>query len=373
MNSENCPTRSRSEGRTAVALGTIWLAFLVFPAVALARADVTTVHRTLAFLAAGAFVVAYVGLLASPLRVAPARAGYGGTGLLAILAIALTTLDRNDWASLFIFTAAAGALVLPQRSAVIHVLASAVLAGVLMVTGHAGASAVLSYTVSTAGIGFLLITVGQLRTRNHDLQRARNELAELAVARERERFARDLHDLLGHSLSVIALKAQIARRLVVTAPGEAERHLADLEDVARGSLTEVRDAVSGYRQPTLEDALAAARVALAAARIEAHFDVRSAALVPQSEGVVAWAVREGTTNVIRHSDSRNCWIRVDSGESDTAVEILDDGQRPVAATNGGSGLRGLRERAAALAGVVESGARAEGGFRLCVTLPRGGR
>jgi two-component system, NarL family, sensor histidine kinase DesK len=372
MNGEDCAARSRSERRTAVALGTIWLVFLVFPAVALARADVSTVHRTLALLAAGAFVVAYVGLLASPLRAAPTRASHAVSGLLAILAIGLTALDRSDWASLFIYTAAAGALVLPPRAAVMHVLVAAALAGTLTVAGHGGTGAVLSYTVSAAGIGFLLITVSQLRTRNLDLQRARNELAELAVARERERFARDLHDLLGHSLSVIALKAQLARRLIVTAPGEAERHLADLEDVARGSLTEVRDAVGGYRQPTLDDALSAARVALSAARIDAHFDVRSSVLAPQSEGVVAWAVREGTTNVIRHSDSRNCWIRVESGESQTAVEILDDGHPTVSVAAGGSGLRGLRERAAALAGAVESGARTEGGFRLLVTLPRGG-
>jgi len=355
-------------------LGSIWLPFLAFPALDLADAHISAAHRVLACAGAGLFVVAYCAVLARPEHVARRPLALAVSVLLISLATAMTTLDSDAWASLFVYAAAAGALVLPERAATAYVLATAALAAAVTAVQGADSSVVLSVAVGSAGIGLLVIAVGQLRGRNIELARARTELAELAVATERERFARDLHDLLGHSLSVISLKAQLARRLLAGAPEEAETHVADIETVAREALSEVRDAVSGYRQPTLEAALSAARLALEAASIDAHIETTSADLAPATEGVLAWAVREGTTNVIRHSGSRNCWIRVGYGESFAALEILDDGRaggHGVAA--GGSGLRGLRERASAVAGAVESGARPEGGYRLAVVLPRSAR
>jgi two-component system sensor histidine kinase DesK len=372
-NCESAPAWKGGGARSALALGSIWLAFVVFPALSLARADVATAHLVLACIGVAGFVTVYIALLVTPLR----RSGGIRTQTMSIvliaLATALTTLDRGDWASLFIYASATGALQLRPRAALADVLACTVLAAVLTAASGGGSSEVLSYTVSSAGIGFLLIMVRALRARNEELELARNDLAELAVTRERERFARDLHDLLGHSLSVISLKAQLARRLVASSPDEAATHLADIEDVTRDALREVRDAVNAYREPTLEDALASAAGALAAANIDVHFDVAQPSLTPQTEGVLAWAVREGTTNVIRHSHSRNCWIRVGGGDRVAAVEILDDGTAAPEHSSGGSGLRGLRDRAAALAGAVESGVRTEGGFRLAVTLPRATR
>ncbi len=367
------PSRRR-EIFSTLTLGSIWLPFLIFPTVALADAHVSSTHMALAFAGAAAFVVTYCWVLAVPSRVARRPAGMAAAALLIGLAIALTTLDRDNWASLFVYAAAAGALVLEDRAAVGYVLATAVLAGGLTAADRDSSSVVLSCAIGCAGIGFLVLAVGQLRTRNLELLRARTELAELAVANERERFARDLHDLLGHSLSVISLKAQLSRRLLTAAPAEADAHLADLEQVTREALSEVREAVSGYRQPTLDGALAAARLALEAARIDAHFDVERVALAPTAEGVIAWAVREGTTNVIRHSSSQNCWIRLGGDDTETVLEILDDGPGGNgAASAGGSGLLGLGERAIALAGAVESGARTEGGYRLAVVLPRSAR
>ena len=120
-----------------------------------------------------------------------------------------------------------------------------------------------------------------LRNRNQELQEARAELALSAVARERERFARDLHDLLGHSLSVIALKAELAGRLLPERPEQAAREVGEVEDVARAALVEVRQAVSGYRRPTLEGELTGARMALSAAGIEAV----STATAPRSRSI----------------------------------------------------------------------------------------
>jgi two-component system sensor histidine kinase DesK len=142
-------------------------------------------------------------------------------------------------------------------------------------------------------------------------------------------------------------------------------------------LVEVREAVSGYRQPTLAAELAGARVALAAAGIAADVDAPSVALDAAVEGVLAWAVREGATNVIRHSGASRCTVRVAVGLAEASVEVEDDGrgvggaERPSAAApgGGGHGVAGLRERAAVLGGSVEAGGRPEGGFRLRVSVP----
>jgi two-component system sensor histidine kinase DesK len=198
-------------------------------------------------------------------------------------------------------------------------------------------------------------------------------MARLAVAEERLRFARDLHDLVGHSLSVIALKAELAERLLQRDPARAAEHVTDVKDVARTALGEVREAVSGYRQPTLVDELAGARMALRAAGIDAELQGSEVELPPDVEALLAWTVREGTTNIIRHSGARSCRIAVRPGLAMASAEVVDDGAGAVFGDDGekpsGNGLAGLRERAAQLAGRVEAGAAPEGGFRLRVTVP----
>ena len=251
------------------------------------------------------------------------------------------------------------------------------------------------------------------------------------MARERERFARDLHDLLGHSLSVITLKAELAGRMLNDRPYDAAREISELEQVARTALGEVRDAVSGYRQPTLDRELAGARMALSAAGIEADVHEAHVPLDPPVEAVLAWAVREGATNVIRHSRARHCTLQVTASLSDAGVEVIDDGvgtgagggttngvghsdrrrhgavlrasgrrlARRAGAVNhlsargvsrgyglvaggasgrhglvaggasGGHGLAGLAERARLVNGTLEAGALASGGYRLAVTVP----
>ena len=182
--------------------------------------------------------------------------------------------------------------------------------------------------MTALGIGLLMVLMRDLRVRNEELTEARAELARAAVAQERERFARDLHDLLGHSLSVIALKAELAGRLLPGAPNSAAAEMGEVEQVARQALSEVRDAVSGYRQPTLEGELAGARMALSAAGIEAEMTSREATLAPDVEAVLAWAVREGATNVIRHSRRRALHgSRSRAGLTEAGVEVIDDGVR----------------------------------------------
>jgi two-component system sensor histidine kinase DesK len=196
---------------------------------------------------------------------------------------------------------------------------------------------------------------------------------------ERLRIARDLHDLLGHNLSLIALKSELASKLLKVAPERAASEISDVESVARSTLEEVREAVSNYRQPTLTNELHAASEILAAAGIAYHYqgaDIAPEALPTPLEALLSWTVREGVTNVIRHSHARQCTIRVARDQQSAAVEVLDDGsgrtpQPEMAATagKGGNGLRGLQERVAALGGKCETGPRATGGFRLAVSVP----
>ena len=201
-----------------------------------------------------------------------------------------------------------------------------------------------------------------------DLRCAREELAVAAVEEERARFARDLHDLLGHTLSVIVVKAQAARRYAHTDPEATAAHAADIEAIGREALTEVRQAVRGYRAPTLDAELSRAVRALEAAGIEADVVRGHQGLGPAGDEMLGWVVREGVTNVIRHARARHTVISTSSGPQGNAVVIEDDGVGPGADPDGGSGLAGLRERAQRAGGMVEAGGDGSG-FRLSAVVP----
>jgi two-component system sensor histidine kinase DesK len=211
----------------------------------------------------------------------------------------------------------------------------------------------------------LWLLIGGLLRANAELREARAELAEMAVAEERLRFARDLHDLLGHDLSLIALKAELARKLLPARTDAAATELEQIRELTRSALRQVREAVDGYRRPTLPSELAGARVALEAAGIELHVDAPDEPLDAEVESVLAWAVREGATNAIRHSGARHAEITLRPG----VLEIADDGRGAPRPEPGGNGLTGLRERVQAVGGTVEAGAGTGGGFRLVVRVP----
>lgn len=179
-------------------------------------------------------------------------------------------------------------------------------------------------------------------SRNIDLVRAHQENASLAVENERTRFARDLHDILGHSLTVITVKAELAGRLMDVDPEGARREVADLERLSRDALADVRRAVEGYRELTLPGELARARTALAAAQIEATVPGTTDEVPTELRELFAWTVREGVTNVLRHSGAGRCVVVL----TPQSAEVRDDGTG-CGGTHHGSGLTGLRERAAA--------------------------
>lgn len=202
-----------------------------------------------------------------------------------------------------------------------------------------------------------------------ELNRTREELARTAVSEERLRFARDLHDLLGHTLSVMVVKAEVVRRLIPRDPGLAAEHARDIETLGREGLVEVRQAVNGYRDLTLTGELTRARNALTDAGIEVQVIEADRALPPDVDTLLGWVVREGVTNVIRHSGAERCTITVRVGAGNARLDLTDDG-RGAGGTGGadGGGLRGLRERVAAAGGTVEAG-RLPNGFGIAVDLP----
>jgi len=198
----------------------------------------------------------------------------------------------------------------------------------------------------------------------NELRATQDQLERLAVERERGRVARDIHDILGHSLTVITVKAELAGRLVDADPGRARAEIGEVETLARGALADVRATVSGVRGVNVSGELAAARAALSAAGIDAELPPSTEAVAPAHRELVGWIVREGVTNVVRHSGARRCVVRLDPH----GIEIADDGIGPSPRSRTSTGLAGLRERVEAAGGGMTVGRSDLGGFSLRVTL-----
>jgi two-component system, NarL family, sensor histidine kinase DesK len=368
----------RPGGKSRIVGLLIWLVFILVPVVDAITNDGSPTEHLLAIAGAGVFSAVYIWLVMIWFDERGGWRPLALSGVLLILAMTLTLADRPSWGFMFTYVAACVGLVAPGGLGLQAVIGCGALAVVCTIVAGGGGGSGVGYGASTIGVGLLLVLMRDLRMRNEELNEARAELAQTAVAQERERFARDLHDLLGHTLSVIAIKAELAGRLLPDRPDLAAAEVADVEQVARGALGEVREAVSGYRQPTLDGELEGARMALSAAGIDADFERVLVALDPEVEAVLAWTVREGATNVIRHSGARRCQVTISAGLQDAAVEVLDDGAGGDALAAGepvngraGNGIAGLAERAERLRGRIEAGRLPGGdGFRLAVSIPR---
>jgi two-component system sensor histidine kinase DesK len=252
------------------------------------------------------------------------------------------------------------------------VLLAALALGINLVVSHGDFSAAFGVTVLVLLIGLGMVSVRQMVTTLRELARAREEMARLAVGEERLRFARDLHDLLGQSLSVIVLKSEVARGLMGRDPEQATAAVEDIERVARGALRDVRAAVAGYRETNLAVELAGAREMLESAGISVCWEENAGSLSPEAESVLAWAVREGATNVLRHAQAREWMIKLERQNGNAVLEMLDDGRGETASNDGatlGNGLRGLRERVAAVGGEMDARQMNGRGFRLSVRVP----
>jgi two-component system, NarL family, sensor histidine kinase DesK len=182
------------------------------------------------------------------------------------------------------------------------------------------------------------------------LQKANDEIEHLAKVAERERIARDLHDVLGHTLSVIILKSELAGKLLDRDPERARAEIADVERTSRQALAEVRNTIRGYRANDLDAELKQATQALQTAGISVNAEAEKVNLTPAQESVVGLVVREAVTNIVRHAQARNCLLRVSGNNGNCRLEVQDDGRGSDAAE--GNGLRGMRERIEALGGTL---------------------
>ena len=201
---------------------------------------------------------------------------------------------------------------------------------------------------------------------NRRLRKANEEVEHLAKVAERERIARDLHDVLGHTLSVITLKSELAGKLIDRDPQRAGREIREVEEISRQALSEVRDAIRGYRAKGLAAELAQAKATLETAGLAVQCDAETTVELPaMQESVLSLAVREGVTNVVRHAQARSCRLRLEQQNGSCRLEIHDDGCG--FSTAEGNGLRGMRERVEMLGGKLER--RNQSGTTLTITLP----
>lgn len=214
-------------------------------------------------------------------------------------------------------------------------------------------------------ISAMMAAFGRNIAAMNALRATRDQMATMAVERERSRVARDLHDILGHSLTVITVKTELAGRLIDVDPERARAEIAEVEQLARGALTDVRATVADCRGVSISGELAAARAALEAAGIEAQLPGSTDMLPADRRELAGWVVREGVTNVIRHAHASRCRIELTA----RAVAICDDGVGPrVDEAVCGNGLVGIRERVESAGGRLTIGRSDLGGFLLKATL-----
>lgn len=239
-----------------------------------------------------------------------------------------------------------------------------------------------------ASVSIMVLSVSRQRQAFLQLRATQQELARLAVEQERGRVARDIHDVLGHSLTAVTVKTELASMLIEAGrTAQAAAEIAEVERIARGALADVRATVAGYRGTSVVSELANARSILGSAGIEAELPTTVEMVPPERRELMGWVIREGVTNVLRHSRAAHCRVRIDAD----SVEIADDGIGPRDAAGsgrtdarggdrarasapgraGGSGLAGLRDRLAAHGGSLTVGRSDLGGYRLLATLGAG--
>lgn len=329
-----------------VLFASVWLVFLFFPVVSVLNTPVSPGTKALSLTGLGLFAVLYV---VSWLRetLLPDRGPVANCILWCLILLVPLTLLAPVHPLAMTFTApfflAACIFRLPLRNA----LLAAVIVAALAVTPWLILAPVNEWVILLTSLtpAWLILLVSRLvmerSTINEELKR------ELHLAGQREAVGRDVHDILGHSLTVISVKVQLAQRLLDTAPQRARRELDDVLALSRDSLTDVRATVGRLRQPELSVQVVQARTALRSAGITAHV---SSAIppVPQQWGVAfAWILREAVTNVVRHSGAQTCWLTVTA----RSLTITDDGaglgvgDGGAAASGDGNGLQGMRERA----------------------------
>jgi two-component system sensor histidine kinase DesK len=342
----------------------IWLIFLADTVVAVWESDHPPAVRVAGLVGLLAFGVLYVVVV--PILMSSRVDGRQRTLFVAgvfLLSTAILAVAGQPGLNLFVFVAVVAIMLLETRPAIVVVASMLVLAPLLEVAVPSWPNS-LNVDLGIATASLAVFGVASVIRRNRALAEAHEELKTMAVEQERARFARDLHDLLGHSLTVFTVKSELAGRLLDRDPQRAAAEVADIERLAREALADVRSTVAGYRGVTLAAEISSARAALDAAGMTAELPGAVDDVPGDRRELFGWVLREGVTNVLRHSDAH--LVRVSL--SARSVEIVDDGS---AADGGvdGNGLSGLRERLSLVGGRLDAGPAEGGGFRLYAELP----
>ncbi|MGC4192841.1 MAG: sensor histidine kinase [Thermomicrobiales bacterium] len=279
----------------------------------------------------------------------------------------------------FIYPAVLAGIFLARKEGARTIAAITILSILTSLFEEARMSDTAQAALLVGGIGMNTLFWSALMAQNRELRRARAEITRLAVSEERLRIARDLHDLLGHNLSIIALKSELAGRLLASHPNRAAAEIADVQLVARTALQEVREAVAGYRTTSLNEEIVHSTQMLQAAGVLLSSRIAADDLPMDLDRGLAWFVREGTTNIIRHANASSATLRIERYDDRVFAEYLDNGvaANPCHARTASSGaipdnsfgLIGLGERMRALGGDLSAGPMPERGFRLYVILP----
>ncbi|HEY0119948.1 MAG TPA: histidine kinase [Cellulomonas sp.] len=347
-------------------MGIVWLVFLVQPFQAAWDAPAGTARDvSLAAIVVQAVAFASLSLAGGPARRRGILLPWAWSIVaVQVVCVALATLAAHEDGLIgLVFVAVSGVLMLPGRPAIVLTLLS-LLAIHTVPRLVPGWEPIDDLSVSLVLAVLAVWGFRQVLASNHALRAAQDEVAALAVDRERERIARDMHDILGHTLTVVAVKAELAGRLVDLDPERARDEIGQVQSLARSALADVRSMVAATREMTLVGELAGARQALDAAGIAAEVPSAADEVPDRLRPLFAWTVREGTTNVLRHAAARTVRIALSPDE----LVIEDDGRGPTGGA--GHGLTGLAERARAVGAVVDAGPGPAGGYRLRVrTVP----
>ncbi|WP_422735317.1 sensor histidine kinase [Micromonospora sp. WMMD729] len=358
-------------GLWLVAAHTLWLWLLLTPAAAIAHGQV----RPAAPAAAGLVVFAlfYLALVAVPVADLAVRptVHHGGLVVFALLGTGLAVAyggGPEGWLVLFLYVATVGAVAFVRPAWGFGWVGGSVAAIVVIGTAHRlPAADTAQMALITLLGGTLTLAFARMARLVEELRRTQRELARTAVEQERLRFARDLHDLLGHTLSLVVVKAEVVRRLAPTDPQRVVTEATDIERIGRTALAEVREAVTGYRERSFARELDSVRAALADVGIAVTVQGVDRPLGVEADDAFGWVLREGVTNVVRHSRASRCDIEIASDVGETVLTIRDDGVggRPQL----GNGLRGLAERLAQAGGTLHVGPTRDGGLLLTARLP----
>ncbi|WP_246281594.1 sensor histidine kinase [Fodinicola acaciae] len=352
-------------GKFGWVYGAIWQVYLLIPGAYLVTAD-SEPWKWIGLAALAMFMVLYTATFALNRRWhsrKPLVPGERWLSIIVLTALGLLTVPAAHVAGLYtlLYVAVAGVAMLSSLQAL--VVGVVTIGGGALIGWWAGFDGWEFMPLMAASATFGMWGVGKVLQQSAALRRANEQIAELAISEERARLARDLHDVLGHSLTVISVKAELASRLSEVDPVRAGHEIADVHRLARDALADVRTTVAGYREGSLAAELAGARAALAAAGIEAELPSGADQVAGARRALFGWTLREGVTNVVRHSGAGTCRVTLTAD----SIEVADDGVGPSEASSDGHGLIGLAERVEAAGGRLAVGRAPEGGFLLRVT------